>query len=321
MDTLKGRMKSLVGLVFILLMIEQVINAQQHIHIYQLLTIVTVPTIFFAVGYFIDSTRSFSHLLLNGIKKMVIPYVITSIVIMALNILASQLSWIKQPFSDVKTIIKTFAYGIGWPTDTLFGQSSFGVGLVCLLLAIFFATLIFNLVTKLKKSWLMVIAIIMLTAAGYWFRTIVQLPWSLEAALIAQPFMYFGSLIKDQQKMPMTLATFFVGIILWSISSISGAFDFTVAYNPHPIFGTIASLFAVSVIYVFHDRVIYQIKPLQIILKYLGDHFILGLSVATLVLLFIQINSVMANVYTILIVLISIAVIVMLQKLILLIKK
>lgn len=321
MDTLKSRMKSLIGLIFILLMLEQVINAQQHLHIYQLLTIVTVPTIFFSVGYFLDSTQSFFHLLINGIKKMVIPYAIVGIIIIVLNIVTSQLSWFKQPFSNIKAIMKTFAYGIGWPTDTLLGQSSFGVGLVWLLLAIFFATLIFKLLSQLKQPWLMVAAIILLTASGYWLRTIVQLPWSLEAALIAQPFIYFGSLIKDQQKMPMTLATFFVGIILWSISSISGAFDFTVAYNPHPIFGTLASLFAVSVIYVFHDKIIYPIKPLRIILKYLGDHFILGISVITVVLLFVQLNSAMANVYKIFIILISLTVIVMLQKLILLIKK
>lgn len=321
MDTLKSRMKSLIGLIFILLMLEQVINAQQHLHIYQLLTIVTVPTIFFSVGYFLDSTQSFFHLLINGIKRMVIPYAIVGVLIIVLNIVTSQLSWFKQPFSNIKTIMKTFAYGIGWPTDTLLGQSSFGVGLVWLLLAIFFATLIFKLVSQLKQPWLRVAATILLTAAGYWLRTIVQLPWSLEAALIAQPFIYFGSLIKDQQKMPMTLATFFVGIILWSISSISGAFDFTVAYNPHPIFGTLASLFAVSVIYVFHDKVIYPIKPLRIILKYLGDHFILGISVITVVLLFVQLNSGMANVYKIFIILVSLTVIVMLQKLILLIKK
>ncbi|SCB77948.1 hypothetical protein [Weissella bombi] len=322
MDKQRNRMRSLVGLAFIILFIEQLVNAQQHIHIYQFLTIVTVPTIFFAVGYFIDVAGSFKSFLVNGLKKFVVPYVVTGIAVIVLNILAGHLTWLNRPFIDTKTIIKTFGYGIGWPTDTLLGQSSFGVGLVWLLLAIFWATLIFKALTKFKKRWLIITAIILVTAAGYWFRTLVQLPWSFEAAMIAQPFIYFGFLIKERENMPMSIAAFFVGIIFWFISGVSGAFDFTVAYNFHPIFGTVASLFAVSVIYICHNKFIYPIKPVKVVLTYLGNHLVLDIIIATLVLDFTQGVGKIAIFYKLLILMIGIIVMtVLLKRLARLIKK
>lgn len=314
MDKQRNRMKSLVGLAFIILFIEQLVNAQHHIHIYQFLTIVTVPTIFFTMGYFLDTAKSFKCFFINGLKKFVVPYIGTGIAVIVLNILAKHLTWLNQPFPDIKTIIKTFCYGIGWPTDTLLGQSSFGVGLVWLLLAIFWATLLFKLLTKLKKRWLITTAIIVVALVGYWFRTIVQLPWSVEAAMIAQPFIYFGFLIKERENMPMSIATFFVGIIFWFISGVSGSFDFTVAYNFHPIFGTVASLFAVSVIYVCHNKIIYPIKPAKIILTYIGNYLILDIIIATLVLDFVQGVGKIAILYKILILIIGIIVMTVLLK-------
>lgn len=309
MDKQENPVRSLVGLTFILLVVGQLINAQQHTYINRFLTIVTVPTIFFTVGYFFNKTKSFRFFLLDGIKKYVVPYAVASMVVIVMNKIATRLTEINRPFPDTRTIIKTFGYGIGWPTNTLFGQSSFGVGLVWLLLAIFLATIIFKIITQLEKNWLIVVAVILVTALGYWFRIIVQLPWSLEAAMIAQPFIYFGFLIKKYQSMPMSIATFFVGIIMWFVSAINGTFDFIVAYNPHPIFGTIASLFAISVVYVLHDKIIYPIKPLQKILGYLGNHLILGITVTMLVVFFIRANGGMSIFYRAIILMISVVIV------------
>lgn len=59
MDKQENPVRSLVGLTFILLVVGQLINAQQHTYINRFLTIVTVPTIFLQSAIFLIRLNRF----------------------------------------------------------------------------------------------------------------------------------------------------------------------------------------------------------------------------------------------------------------------
>lgn len=295
MDRKTENVKIITGVVFILLITIQLLNAQFHGYILNLLNVVTVPAFFFTVGYNLDVSKTRRQTILNSMKKYLLPYVLVSLVFIILNKLFQLINkpeLFVSPFSSMTAGLKTFAYGIIWPTNTLFGNSDFGVGLIWLLLGMFFAIIIFSIcVYRLSKTWQQIIVVITFTLFGYILNQFVQLPWSFEAACVVQPYIYFGYQFKNHEQWRMEFSTFLVGIILWFALSRTGSFDFGVANIPHWILGTVGSLFSIACLYYFSDKVLIKVPVLRELISYLGKHYRKGIISIAFINEFLQVKN------------------------------
>ncbi|MGV3185188.1 hypothetical protein ACEF14_03390 [Weissella paramesenteroides] len=295
MERSKKNVSILSGIAVIMLITTQLLSAQFYGYILNLLNVVTVPLIFFVIGYSLNINLTIKKIVIDNVKKLLIPYILISLVIVLINKglqIVNKPGIFSTPFPSMLTGLKTLAYGIIWPTNTILGFSDFGVGVLWLLLGTFFAVCIFLFVYKIPKTWLQITAVILITLGGYSLNRFVQLPWSFEAACVVQPYLYFGYQFKNSDHWEISFSTFFVGIILWFALSRTGSFDYGVANIPHWLLGTITSLFAIICLYYVVDKGYrWKLHALSRLVSYLGTHFEIGVITITLINSFLQLRN------------------------------
>lgn len=202
-----------------------------------------MPLFFLISGYFLSERRSPKEELIKRIKQLLPPYIFTCICIMALSIekgLFGILIGHKNVCDlllDLGRWLYASLYGAGTNHDTPF--QIIQIGAIWFLLALILGTYI---VQKVRKTRTPLIWIIFVALIGYFSSKIFWLPWSIQAAMTATVFIYFGVLLRrynafegNYQKVIFTSAlVFWINEIIHGNPSLSivrncypnGAFDF-----------------------------------------------------------------------------------------------
>jgi len=244
--------KVLASIVIVMLVLMQTITIQDHPIIYNFLTWLTWPALFFIAGYYANYKMDKSNIL-HIVKRYLVPYIITGFLIIVINKIVQVLqlsSWINTPFPSMKIGVVTMLYGNGWPTDTLIGHRDFGVGLLWVLLALFFSICIQLVVNKIPVQFIKIITSLILMVLGFYLGTKVQLPWSLNAALIMQPYVLLGKSFKTVSTLNINApVTICVGLLsVWLVSVGSGPFELTLATTRYWFFGVITAILGLNML-------------------------------------------------------------------------
>ena len=148
-----------------------------------------MPLFFFISGYFFKY-REDKECLKRNFKKLIIPYIITCLAIIACEI--SKLV-LKGNFTEILGTAKK------WGMASLYGSGSKQpfeirfIGAIWFLWALFFALYFINVTsrTKMQHLWVILIAYI-----GYKTSQYIWLPLSIQAGMVATIFVYFGILAR-----------------------------------------------------------------------------------------------------------------------------
>lgn len=259
--------KILASIVTMMLVLIQMIKIPDHTLIYNFFTWLTWPALFFITGYYIKEKETFTNIF-NTLKYYLLPYILIGGIVIILNKLTQffQLTkWINTIFPSIKKGALTLAYGNGTATNTLLGDIDFGVGLLWVLLALCFGTIIQIMIIKFKMKSLRVLISFGLMILGFYIGTIVQLPWSLNAALVMQPYLLLGYFFRESNnaykiKNINAPATVGVGVLaVWTMAISNGAFNLTLASIRYWILGTVTAmigLLMLMLIVVFIEKIL-----------------------------------------------------------------
>ena len=173
-----------------------------------------MPLFFIISGYFFKPKEN-KACIKNIIKKLIIPYIITCIIIILYKVLELVL---EGNFKEITNSIKI------WGLASLYG-SGFGthfgirfIGAIWFLLALGLATYIMNLIYNQKYRYLWVIVI---AYVGYKTSSYIWLPFSIQAGMVALLFVYIGVLAKENEvfnkKFPFIMYLFLISIAIFCI--------------------------------------------------------------------------------------------------------
>lgn len=211
-----------------------------------------MPIFFVLSGYLYRPKNSFT-LTKSNIFNLLIPYITTVlievIVIIICRVLPNGILYSR--IGSIKQLLVSGSYGIGIGTN-FFGISIMSIGAIWFLLAMFFGSLIFNIVMKLniKKYDLLVKAILssVLTIIGIIMATKLVLPFSINSALGAQIFFFSGYLIKEKdliKKVKIPVIILLTGI--WIFAASVGIFGMVNMTSPN-IYVSVLGGIAASVV-------------------------------------------------------------------------
>lgn len=234
---------------------------------------VNVP-IFFVLSGYLSREKKWSEIFVGGNKNLLLPYFTTVILIGITCYFGHNYvpRWISQ--INLKDFITTGLYGLG--TSSLIPKINltvYAIGAIWFLLAMYLGNFIFNLGIKLSNktniptSFLACYSLIC-TILGFYIAKFVQLPWSLDAALISISFYFAGQQIRKYDLIHHgNIFLALSGIILWLLSMKSGAFYINVGYATNPamaIIGAIGgSYFIMYLSYCLTDKLGWQLRPIQ----------------------------------------------------------
>lgn len=204
--------------------------------------------IFFVLSGYLYKRKSKIFLLKNSFLNLLIPYLTTILIELGLllfyrifpnSIIAPSKT------SSVKEFLISSIYASGGTVQVpYFNTTLMPIGALWFLVAMFFATQIFNLVMtipfkeeiELKRS----IIFLSLAFIGTYSVKLVFLPFSIQPALLAQVFLYFGYLIKQYNIMKYINSWINIGIlILWLIDARYNLFAFEGASANHIVFAVV----------------------------------------------------------------------------------
>ena len=146
-----------------------------------------VPLFYIITGYFINTKYSIKEFIKRKFKRLVIPYLITSMVIVLISYILS------NNLYDVKRWVMASIYGAG-DNHNFLGYSFQSIGAIWFLLSCFFGSIILRILLNTKKS-IRIISVTVLFIVGYFSAKIVWLPLSIQAGFCAVLFMYIGYLV------------------------------------------------------------------------------------------------------------------------------
>jgi len=171
-----------------------------------------MPLFFIISGYFFKQ-RENKVCIKNIFKKLIIPYIITCVAIIAYKVFRLILD---GNLTETTNIIKV------WGLASLYGSGlgeHFGIisiGAIWFLLALGTATYIMNLIYNQKYRYLW---IVLIAYVGYKTSNYIWLPFSIQAGMVALVFVYIGVLAKENdvlnKKIPTelyVLLTFIIAI-------------------------------------------------------------------------------------------------------------
>ena len=181
-----------------------------------------MPLFFLINGYFFKK-KSFKQCIWQKFRSLIVPYLVTSILV-----IASSTFWSILRGEDISTIISTIKM---WLAATLYGSGTYThflkwdihiIGAIWFLLAMFWADIIFNLLLKIKGTYIWGI---LLAVIGYVTTEIIWLPTSLQAGLTAILFVEIGYIARRHDLLEFALnhmLVLIVAALLWGNSIVNG---------------------------------------------------------------------------------------------------
>ncbi|MHA5115427.1 acyltransferase family protein [Oenococcus oeni] len=190
--------------------------------------------IFFVLSGYLYKAKSFLYRVRTGIKTLIIPYIATVMIEIAIACFVKVFPNNKFLFSrigSIKGILLAAVYGSGGESITPFKTFIPWIGAIWFLLAFFWGSLIFNQIMKLsfkKYDLLSKFAIFsVLTLVGYYLSKIVTLPMSFNSALGSMLFFFAGYLIRRYKKLfdQLPLYAYLIFLASWTYVATLGLFS------------------------------------------------------------------------------------------------
>ena len=152
-----------------------------------------MPFFFFASG-FLFKDKQITSQLKDNCQRLLLPYISTLLFIFFYTTL---IVFIKTHVNNLLSWVLPILYSTGKPLT--WAPSINVVGAMWFLTCLFCASIIFNTVIKLTKSYnksLQFLIIVIISLFGYIIGKFIYLPWSFDIALASQFFIYCGYYFK-----------------------------------------------------------------------------------------------------------------------------
>lgn len=165
-----------------------------------------MPLFYILSGYFFKPKSSNKEVLKKGFKKLIIPYIISSLII---TMFYTTKAIIKQ--DDAMQIMR------GWIDSLLFGSGEIKginyftgnvineIGAIWFLLSLFWVQILFNFLCKIKSEKKQIVIMIMTSIIGFILPKYIWLPLSIETSFVAIIFYFVGYQLKQKKIMEKKL--------------------------------------------------------------------------------------------------------------------
>lgn len=175
-----------------------------------------VPIFFFITGYVTNSKRDLNDFIKNKARTLIVPYMITSIVIIIIGTLKG-VRW-NNALVEFKNWSYAALYGAGDTYTEPFWIP--GIGATWFLWATFWESIFLRISLKFDK-YVRILFVTVLFVMGYFSRRIFWFPLSIQAGACATMFMYMGYLWRDAKtkvnELPKEVKNFsiFFALLTW----------------------------------------------------------------------------------------------------------
>lgn len=213
-----------------------------------------MPLFFIFSGYFYKA-RSGKETLVNGFKHLVIPYLITSLLIILLCISAQEFGLAKDKF------IGFIMSNGGWPNE-LYGANLPYIGPIWFLLALFWCKYFYALLKQIISKSLFA-SFIISTLAFIIGKYIINLPFGILTGFCGLVFYAMGDYWRNRIKGPIDNIHLIVGIIIWAFCVWKSHLELATFDCKHYPFNMVAAFIGTYCTYLIAQKTPAFIRPLM----------------------------------------------------------
>ncbi|MCT0162167.1 acyltransferase family protein [Lactiplantibacillus pentosus] len=269
------------GIAIIAVVVGHSLQQTQNGLLNQYIYAIHIPIFFILSGYLYHERSNFGQELVHGNKTMVIPYFFTSLLVIIGSLVAPYSGEIlRSPFINGKVGIMSALYGAGDKGNYLFSNEIRPIGAIWFLLCMFLALLLFNqlmIITKnvyyngfVRLCFFSALALIGTYSAKYYL-----LPWSVNAALLVQLFLYWGYIIrKFSVDKKISILYLILGFIAWSVAAKQG-FLMVVTARSSNMFLSFIGVAGASIVLIQLGKWASKLKRTSRLLRYAGRYSII----------------------------------------------
>lgn len=222
--------------------------------------------IFFVLSGYLYHKKSKGKFLQSSYFNLIVPYIGTVVVaflLLTLYMIHNNSIIAPSRVHSYYALLVSALYGVGSDATVPFTHYHIiAIGAIWFLLAFFIGTQLFNIVMSLQflRNDLLLKGLIIatLTFTGTYLQAYAYLPWSINAALVAQVFFFSGYIIKRFELLSSDAHTpLYITILLWLATATVGLFGLDNVDFPNiyiAIIGGIASSYVVIRFSRFLDR-------------------------------------------------------------------
>lgn len=263
------------GLMMLLVVIGHTLGPYASSFLGSFIFAVHMPILFILMGYLFQR-RPYKVQFRKSCSQYLVPYVVTGIVVVILNSIALALPQnviFRSQSKSLLSSITSVLYGAGSQPFNPWEWKVDSAGLVWVLLAMFLASQLFNLIMRLadkrqQPEYVRLIVVILLTIIGGWLGKTVYLPWSIGAVFFVQSLMYMGYAIKKTNLMDhLTSESYILFGGVWIMSGFIGYFNLNIPGSPNLLLSLLGA-FGGSIC-IFRVSQYFAVKKNNIILKML----------------------------------------------------
>ncbi|WP_125566007.1 acyltransferase family protein [Companilactobacillus insicii] len=215
-------------------------------YLYNVIYLYSLPVFFVLSGYLYHS-KDYKKLLINDIKFLLIPYLAVNVIklVVLFNIqhhIGNGIFTINLHSFQSLMVATLYGYGMKF-------QSFPVVNAIWFLLAMFIANQIFNLVMRINfRNYRLLwqgISAVLLTSSGFMIAHFYTLPFSINSALIAQIFLFFGYLMKNKDILSeLKNAYYLLLLAAWLFVATLGTFYMASAKAPNELMAVVGAISA-----------------------------------------------------------------------------
>lgn len=175
-----------------------------------------MPLFFIISGYTFKKKKQ-TKLLKSSIRRLIIPYLLTGITMLILNIIISIKN---QEIKNILNLIKNSFLSILWGSGAreICPTGIQPIGAIWFLLAMFWGGLIFNSILQTKRP---IIWILIISYTSYLSVKLTWLPLDIQQGMFSVLFMYIGYIMKKDnffdKKLSFSLQILMLGIWTFSV--------------------------------------------------------------------------------------------------------
>ncbi|MET7103893.1 acyltransferase family protein [Lactiplantibacillus plantarum] len=200
--------------------------------------------IFFMLSGYLYHSRPARQECQRGIINLLLPYLATAVVLLVVSAIARLLPnpLLNAYFPSWRQGLIATAYGAGSAVFNPWHWQVQPIGAVWFLLSMFIALQLFNgvmlLTARRHQRWRQSIVrggvFAIFAILGGWLGQVAYLPWAVNAALLAQLFLYAGYLVNQTALLSrISSAWYLLFTFMWLVSAFQGYFALTVPTSPN----------------------------------------------------------------------------------------
>ncbi len=245
-----------------------------------------MPLFFIVSGYFYKPSINYKNKLINDFRRLVMPYVATSIILSFFFICNSD-----DPIGIIKYFLTAFIWcGAGDHTSMIWAHVP-KIGPIWFLLALFWCRTTFNFIDNSSLSHKSMLIILVSVASVIIDRYLINLPLSILPGLSAMIFYLIGKYLRANK---LSKELIIVCSICWIIHLFFSRIDMCICmYKLYPI-DICGAIFSTIMIY-YLSKIISKSNTVSYVFSKLGNSSLILLCAHTLEFFILNINQRYAN--------------------------